>query len=421
LASKFALQIYNFSFVICHANDDDFDMSVEVHAWTSSDLEGELPRLESYFLRGVAHPELGEGREEASILSTPFEDSARATPMQRSIQGQTIQTDAERTGENGLPLSRHPGWLLALRDGLRHIAYCLEAREGETSRGLLPLAYVHSLFFGRFLVSLPYLNIGGVLADNLAIANLLVDRAVQLADELKVRYLELRHEQPINHPALTAQMTDKVHMRLPLPPNSQELWNHLPSKVRNQVRKAQKINLTVEWGNHDLLPEFYQVFSENMRDLGTPVYGKIFFQRILDQFSDHAELAVVRHGRVAVAVALLLHGWGISEVPSASSLRHYRASNANMLLYWHLLERTIKRGNHVFDFGRSSKDSNTYRFKKQWGAHAESAVWQYYLRHGSIHDLRPENPKYQSLSRIWQRLPLSVTRWIGPKIVRGIP
>jgi FemAB-related protein (PEP-CTERM system-associated) len=195
----------------------------------------------------------------------------------------------------------------------------------------------------------------------------------------------------------------------------------LPSKVRNQVRKGQKVNLTIDWGNHDLLPEFYAVFSENMRDLGTPVYGLPLFQSILDQFPDRAELAVVRHGPVAVAVALLLHGWGTSEVPSASSLRHYRASNANMLLYWHLLERTVKRGNQIFDFGRSTKESSTYHFKKQWGARPEPAVWQYYVRRGQIGDLRPTHAKYQRLSRLWQHLPLAVTRWIGPWIVRGIP
>jgi FemAB-related protein (PEP-CTERM system-associated) len=297
----------------------------------------------------------------------------------------------------------------------------LEARDGEEIRGLLPLAYVRSLLFGRFLVSLPYLNSGGVMADDPTIATSLIDRAVQLADELKVRYLELRHEQPIEHPALTRQMTDKLHMRLPLPANSQELWNHLPSKVRNQVRKGQKANLTVEWGGQELLPAFYDVFSENMRDLGTPVYGLKLFQSILDQFPDRAELAVVRHSSVAVAVALLLHGCGISEVPSASSLRHYRASNANMLLYWHLLERTVQRGNGVFDFGRSTKDSSTYHFKKQWGARPAPAIWQYYLRRGSAADLRPENPKYQRLIRLWQHLPINVTRWLGPRIVRGIP
>ena len=43
-------------------------------------------------------------------------------------------------------------------------------------------------------------------------------------------------------------------------------------------------------------------------------------------------------------------------------------TNANMLMYWHLLQRTIQRGNRTFDFGRSSESSGTYRFKRQWGA-----------------------------------------------------
>lgn len=378
-------------------------MGIEVHTWTGSDLAKEIPRFEAYVLAGVARPRLASG---VSNDLGHEDDDTPHSPL---------------TNRTSLALSRHPSWLPVLQLGLGHDPFCLEAREGETTRGLLPLAYVRSLLFDRFLVSLPYLNSGGVMADDPAVAPMLIDRAVRLADELKVRYLELRHEEPIAHPALTGQMTDKIHMRLALPANSQELWNHLPSKVRNQIRKGQKVNLFIDWGGHELLPEFYAVFSESMRDLGTPGYGLDFFRSILNQFPDRAELAVVRHGPVAVAVALMLHGWGVSEVPSASSLRHYRASNANMLLYWLLLERAVKRGNQVFDFGRSTKDSNTYRFKKQWGARPEPAVWQYYVRRGSVGDLRPENPKYQRLSHLWQYLPLRVTRWIGPWIVRGIP
>ena len=101
----------------------------------------------------------------------------------------------------------------------------------------------------------------------------------------------------------------------------------------------------------------------------------------------------------------LLHGKGVTEVPSASSLRRASATNANMLMYWHLLERAVQRGQLVFDFGRSTRDSNTYRFKKQWGARPEPAIWQYYLRRGSAADLRPDNPKYQRLARFWQHLP----------------
>src|SRR5262249_20827491 len=144
--------------------------AVQVHAYGAAGLATHLPRLEAYV--------------------------RRAGPM---------------------PLSRHPAWLKVLRAGLGHETCCLEAVEGGRTRGLLPLACVHSLLFGRFLVSLPYLNHGGVSADDDTVARLLIDHAIDLAARLDVRFLELRHESPVAHPALTAGAAEKVHMRRPLP------------------------------------------------------------------------------------------------------------------------------------------------------------------------------------------------------------
>jgi FemAB-related protein (PEP-CTERM system-associated) len=319
------------------------------------------------------------------------------------------------------PLSLHPGCAAAVADALGHSLYCLEAVDGERTRGLLLLNDVRGPLFGRFLTSLPYLNYGGVQADDEATAALLIDRAVALADELGVRYLELRHQHAHTHRALTHARTDKVHMRLDLPGTPQKLLAQLGSKLRSQVKKGSKNGLTVAWGGHDLLGEFYDVFSRNMRDLGTPVYSKGLFRQLLQQFPDRAEICVARADRVPVAAALLLHGWGITEVPSASSLRQYNHLSANMLLYWHLLERAVERGQDQFDFGRSSTDSGTYRFKQQWGATPLPAEWQYYVRTGEMPSLRPDNPRYQRLIGIWKRLPVRLTRWIGPPIVRGIP
>jgi FemAB-related protein (PEP-CTERM system-associated) len=210
-------------------------------------------------------------------------------------------------------------------------------------------------------------------------------------------------------------------MRLPLPLTGAQLWKQIPSKARNQVRKGQKSGLSVVWGSDELLPEFYAVFSHNMRDLGTPVYGRGLFRAVLRQFPGRTELCVLRAGRLPVAAALLLHGRGVTEVPSAGALRAYNPSCANMLMYWHLLERAVDRRQAVFDFGRSTRDSGTHAFKKQWGAVPEPAEWQYYLRSGSPGDMRPDNPSYGRLIRLWQRLPVSLTRLIGPPIVRGIP
>jgi FemAB-related protein (PEP-CTERM system-associated) len=338
-----------------------------------------------------------------------------------NLAGQLSRLEAYIAAGGLAPLSRHPAWLPVLEKGLKHSVYCLEAIEGCKTRGLLSLAHVRSRLFGRFLVSLPYLDYGGVIADNEATASALIDRAVELADQLDVRYLELRHEGALEHASLSHRMSSKVHLRLALPRTSDLLWNQLAAKVRNQIRKGMKSGLSSVWGGEELLPEFYSVFSHNMRDLGTPVFGCRLFRSIIRQFPERVEFCVVRKGSLAVAGALILHGWGISEVPSASSLRPYNHTNANMLMYWRVLERAIERGQSIFDFGRSSQESNTYSFKKQWGAVPYPAEWQYYLRRGGIADVRPDNPKYQRSIRLWQRMPIWLTRWIGPSIVRGIP
>jgi FemAB-related protein (PEP-CTERM system-associated) len=286
---------------------------------------------------------------------------------------------------------------------------------------MLALTYVQSALFGRFLVSLPYLNYGGVLADDPQTAQQLIDRAVKLADEFDVRYLELRHETAVPHPSLPHQISARVNMQRPLPSVPEELWAELPCKVRNQVRKAEKHSLTVSWGGEDLLPQFYSVFSHNMRDLGTPVYSCQLFQNMFRGFPDRVEFCVVRLVNKPVAAAVLMHGWGVTEVPSAGSLRRFNQTCANMLMYWHLLKRAIERSQTHFDFGRCSLDGSTYRFKKQWGASPLSTQWQYHLRRGELGGLNPSTLRYQKYIRWWRRLPIGVTRFIGPRIVRGIP
>jgi serine/alanine adding enzyme len=317
--------------------------------------------------------------------------------------------------------SRRLEWLQILQQGLAQRPLLLEAKcEGKTV-GMLPLALLDTFLFGKFLVGLPYLNVGGVAALDDATAQQLIDAAVELSDQSDVRHLELRHETAIPHPAFNHQLTEKVHMRLSLPPKADELWKSIGPKVRNQVRKAEKEGLEVAWGRGELLREFYSVYSHNMRDLGTPVFGRRLFQSILGNLGESAEICVARYRGRAVAAALLIHGASVTEVPSASSLRHWNHLNGNMLVYWHLLKRAIERGQSVFDFGRSSAGSSTYRFKSQWGATPHPAVWQYYVRRGNVSDMRPNNPKNQRRIAVWKRLPVWLTRIAGPPIVRGIP
>ncbi len=330
--------------------------------------------------------------------------------------------------KEGACAEHDPRWLQVLSDALGHRPFMLVSRTGDGSaqiNGYLPLALVKSTLFGRFLVSLPYLNRAGVIARDEATATALLEEVVKLANKLNVQYLELRHHAlTLDDALITHSRDNKVRMVRALPDSPETLFKEVGPKVRNQVRKGEKSGLSIRWDGETLLNDFYTVFTSNMRDLGTPVYSSRLFSAILQHFSEEAELAVVYQADKPIAGALLVHDDHLeqsSQVPSASCLRSYNHTNANMWMYHQLLLRAMARGSKAFDFGRSSEDSGTYRFKKQWGALPHPTVWQYHLIHGELDVARPDNPRMQRRIEMWKKLPLWITRLIGPGIVRGIP
>ena len=323
-------------------------------------------------------------------------------------------------------------WWDAIACGLGHRPYFLVGSDSQREAfACLPLMLVKSRLFGSFLVSLPYLNSGGLIFQGPGsmrdeLCHPLIDRAVELADELDVKHLELRHELRFEHPAFNYERTDKVHMRLALPSSPDELMASFKSKLRSQVKKANENPFEVHFGGEELLTDFYKVFAHNMRDLGTPVYSRNLFRQTLRSFANsksdsRAELAVVRLNQQPISGALLVHHAQRTEVPSASALRSFNSTNVNMWMYWNLLRRAIELGSTEFDFGRSTVGAGTYKFKEQWGAKPSPAVWQYHVRKGDPSRMRPDDEGKQRLVKIWQRLPVWFTKLIGPPIVRGIP
>lgn len=319
-----------------------------------------------------------------------------------------------------------PAWLSVLRDGLRHDPAMLMAYRGKEPTGVLPLAMTRSPLFGRHLVSLPYLNRAGLLVCDGDTGRALVRRARQLASDRDARYLELRHHgQAFDSDAFTHTRSEKVRMVMGLPRDTQTLWSSLKSKVRNQVRKGEQAGLRICFGRDELVNGFYSVFATNMRDLGTPVYPRRLFRAMLEHLGERCEIALVTMESMPIAGAVLVHdhagGAPSTQVPSASCLRQFNDLCANMWMYKGLLDRAVARGSKAFDFGRSSEGSGTYRFKKQWGATPQPTPWQVHLRKGSLDAARPDNPRHQKRIEQWQKLPVWVTRAIGPTIVRGIP
>ena len=290
---------------------------------------------------------------------------------------------------------------------------------GRSNRivGVLPLVEIKSLLFGRTLTSLPFLNYGGVVSEDAGADQALIDAATAIARQRRCRHVELRHTAR-RFPDLPCK-AHKVTMQLRL---ERDVWDKLDRKVRNQVRKAQKCELTTDNGGAELLADFYTVFSRNMRDLGTPVYGRRFFQEVLDAFPGRTRLHIVRLQGAPVAAGLTYRTRSTVEVPWASSIRDFNALCPNHLLYWGIIERALEEGCDVLDFGRSTPGEGTYLFKAQWGAEPVPLHWEYQLMSdGALPDTSPKNPKFHLAIELWKRLPLAVASLVGPRIVRAIP
>lgn len=305
------------------------------------------------------------------------------------------------------------GWARVVQRSYGHRPIYLSASDGGQVRGLLPLVLFRGPLGARSLVSLPFLDEGGLCADGDDVKQALWETALEVARREGARSVELRQRHPsgLALPPLGA----KVTVRLELAGDPEVMWRRLDAKVRNQVRKAMSSGLAPAWCGLEGLDDFYTVFAENMRDLGSPVHARGFFASILDEFADTTRLLLVRDGSRTVAGGVCMVFRDTVFVPWASSLRQWRSRCPNNLLYWEVIRSACEKGLRWLDFGRSSPDSGTHRFKMQWGGEDRPLHWERYAP-----DEKPTSmvdaadPRYRWVVRAWQRLPVPLTTIIGP-------
>jgi len=311
------------------------------------------------------------------------------------------------------------GWREIIENVFDRKTYYFIAQSETTIVGVLPVVRLRSIAFGDFLISMPYVNYGGVLSDNEEVSRELIDSCCDLADRLGVGHVELRHTSDCTH---LQHRTDKVSMRRELPGSSDELWGQLGSKLRAQIKRPLREGVTCETGGAEMIDDFYNVFSIKYHDLGVPVYPKKWFTAIMEKFEDDARIVAVRLSGETVAASLIIGFNGTLEVPWAASKRAADRFGVNMYLYWNMLKYASDQGYREFDFGRSSENSGTYRFKKQWGALPVQLYWHYWLRgQREIPQLNLGSSKYRIAASIWRKLPIRVTNFVGPRIVKNLP
>jgi FemAB-related protein (PEP-CTERM system-associated) len=313
-------------------------------------------------------------------------------------------------------------WLKGVEAGTGQIAHCLIAESaGYGIEGVLPLHVVASPLFGRALVSAGFAVGGGILAINQGVAERLAEAAWQLATELRCPTIELRGGPLLHAPWLTKSDAHANFSR-PLAGDDEAELLAIPRKQRAEVRKGLDKGLVIETGNASRdLDWHYRVYSESVRNLGTPVFPKALMAQVLRAFDDQADILTVLSNGQPVASVLSLYHKGAVMPYWGGGVHAARALRANDVMYYALMNHARRRGCIAFDFGRSKVGSGAFAFKKNWGFEPQLLSYSVRTADGAApRDINPNSPKYKAQIAVWQKLPLPVANLIGPWIAKGL-
>jgi FemAB-related protein (PEP-CTERM system-associated) len=311
-------------------------------------------------------------------------------------------------------------WKTVVENSFGWPTFYLMASELEAVKGILPIVVQDSWVLGKSASSMPLLQGGGILATDSMAAEALLQRAIEVSTTVGAKYLELRYQ---SDPKLGLPMrTDKIRDVLTIDEDTERMFGALDSRLRTSIRKGTKAGLVADFGGRELLDDFYSVFARNMRDLGTPVYAKSFFENVIASLAPNVHICVVRDGIKPVASAFLIGYRDAIESAWASSIRESLPLKPNQFLHWSVVCFAARKDYRVLDFGRSSVGSGTHNYKAQWGSATLPLFWYYWAPNtGRSVAVDRHDPKFRFAIRAWQKLPLTIANWLGPTVVRHLP
>ncbi|MEL6531382.1 MAG: FemAB family XrtA/PEP-CTERM system-associated protein [Pseudomonadota bacterium] len=339
------------------------------------------------------------------------------TDLHDPVQARRIEAFV---AEQRASLFHRPAWLLAVEAGTGQRASGLIAEQLGVITGWLPLTQVRSFLFAPALVSSGFGVGGGICAENTQAAEQLARAAQQFAVRHSFPSVELRGG-PI--PNDWQCWSDKhCGFERPLATDDEAELLAIPRKARAEVRKGLKFELTVQVGSSAQdLAHHYAVYSESVRNLGTPVFPKKLFTAMLSAFPDSSDILTVFKDNAPIASVLsFYHNDAVMPFWGGGTFAA-RGARANELMYYELMLHARRKGMKSFDFGRSKTGSGPYSFKKNWGFDPEPLVYGQWTAPGEeARDVDPTSAAYQSKIDRWKKLPLPVANAVGPLIARGL-
>ena len=357
-------------------------------------------------------------------MNAPFLDTrVQSRLVDLAEPGETLRLEAfVARHPDGTPFHR-PAWLQAVAAGTGNAALALVAELRGEVQAYLPLSEVHSPIFGRMLASSGFAVGGGLLTSDGGPADGLFAALEELALRHSCPAIELRGGVlPANRAGWKIRHDSHCGFVAPLAADDEAQLLAIPRKQRAEVRKGLGNGLTVEVGTSpDDRAAHYAVYSESVRNLGTPVFPRRLFKAVLDRFGGDSDILTVRHNGAPVASVLSLYHDGAVMPYWGGGTRTARYLRANDVMYYSLMLHARQRGCERFDFGRSKTGSGAYDFKRNWGFEPEPLGYAQWTAPGTeARNADPTSDKHSASIALWQRLPLALANRLGPMIARGL-
>lgn len=309
-------------------------------------------------------------------------------------------------------------WRKILESSFGLAPYYLVAERNDVLAGVLPLVFQRNLLFGRALISTAFCVQGGPLTADPEAQNALDEAACNLAHKLRATSLEYRSRRA-TRPGWQSKGGFYATFSKELFTDEAANLAAVPRKQRAVIRKALQSDLSSLVGRD--VQAFFRVYSESMRNLGTPMFPRRYFHALLHAFPGQSDIVVIQDGPQPVAAVLNFYFKNTVLPYYGGGIREARASGANDLLYWEVMKHAVERGYRRFDFGRSKAGTGAFAFKKNWGFDPDWLEYEYYLPNGGhIPEKNPTHGIYQTLTKLWMRLPLPLANFIGPFLISGL-
>jgi FemAB-related protein (PEP-CTERM system-associated) len=323
-------------------------------------------------------------------------------------------------GQPGGTLFHLIPWMRAIEKTFGYQPSYVYAERGGQITGVAPVFFVSNWIVGKCLISTPYAVYGGVCASDDESEHALLDHLKSLAHSQETDYLELRFRQ---HEMLPGFAANPLYFAFtaPLFPDHEANLKRLPKDTRYMIRKAAKAGLRAQRGLEQL-GDFYHLFAQSLKRLGTPAFPRALFENLINEFAGNVDLLLIYAGLKAVSGVFSFRfrdtilPYYAGAGPEASPLA------ANNFMYSELMKNSAEEGLSFFDFGRSKKGTGAYAFKTQWNMNIEQLTYQVHLvRRKELPNFSPLNPKFELATRVWKKIPLPITTWLGPRVVRWFP